>query len=166
LPRFDPEAMFRVLADQRVDYVIIGGLAATLHGSPLRTGDADVCPSRDPENLSRLAAALQAMSARIRTESVADGLPFACDAAFFRTVELANLVTRFGDLDVAFIPSGTQGDADLQRNAVEYDLGGLRVRVAALADVIRSKESANRPRDQAALPTLRALLARTTPPKS
>src|SRR6266404_7598725 len=105
--------MFRVLADQGVEYVIIGGLAATLHGSPLRTGDADVCPSRDPENLSRLAAALQAMGARIRTESVADGLPFACDAAFFRTVELANLVTRFGDLDVAFIPSGTQGYADL-----------------------------------------------------
>ncbi len=161
MPRFDPEAMFRVLADQGVEYVIIGGLAATLHGSPLRTGDADICPSRDAQNLTRLAAALRAMDARIRSADVADGLPFACDAAFFRTIELVNLVTRFGDLDVAFIPSGTQGYTDLRPNSVEYDLAGLVVPVAALADVIRSKESANRARDHAALPTLRALLART-----
>lgn len=47
LPRFDPEAMLRVLTDHQVRYVLIGGLAATLHGSPVRTGDADICPARD-----------------------------------------------------------------------------------------------------------------------
>ena len=93
-------------------------------------------------------------------------MPFACDAAFFRTVELVNLLTSFGDLDVAFTPSGTEGYAELKPNAVTYRLGGIGVAVAALADVIRSKESANRARDRAALPTLRALLARTTTTKS
>ena len=152
--------MLRILADHSVQYVLIGGLAATLHGSPLRTGDADICPSRLSENLTRLAAALRTMDAKIRSPDAAAGLPFACDASFFRNVELVNLTTKFGDLHVAFMPPGTAGYDDLKHNIVRYDLGALVVPVAALADIIRPKESANRPRDRAALPTLRASLAR------
>jgi hypothetical protein len=152
--------MLRVLADQGVQYVLIGGLAATLHGSPLRTGDADICPSRSTENLTRLAAALRVMDARIRGPDATAGLPFACDASFLRHLELINFTTKFGDLDVAFMLAGTGGYENLKHNLVEYDLGGLVAPVAALADIIRSKESADRPRDRAALPTLRALLAR------
>src|SRR5437899_2916713 len=98
--------MLRILADHAVDYVLIGGLAATLHGSPLRTGNVDICPARERENLGRLAAALRAMDAKIRSPDAPEGLPFACDAAFFRNLELVNLMTRFGDLVVAFVPSG------------------------------------------------------------
>src|SRR5438445_2205282 len=132
--------MFRALTERGVEYVLIGGLAATLHGSPLRTGDADICPARDQENLDRLAAALRAMEAKIRSPDAPGGLQFACDAAFLRNVELVNLTTTFGDIDVAFRPAGTGGYEDLRRNAVEYDLGGLIIPVAALADIIRSKE--------------------------
>jgi hypothetical protein len=160
MPRFDPEAMLRVLADHEVQYVLIGGLAATLHGSPLRTGDADICPARDRDNLERLAEALRKMDARIRAGDAPDGLPFACDTAFFRTVELVNLTTRLGDLDVSLVPSGTTGYHDLLPGLVRYDLGGLVVPVAGLADVIRSKEAAGRAKDRVALPTLRALLER------
>lgn len=67
--------------------MLVGGLAATLHGSPVTTQDADICPERTPENLERLAAAMRELRARIRTEGVEDGLPFACDAKFF---EMAN----------------------------------------------------------------------------
>jgi hypothetical protein len=59
VPRFQPEAMLRTLERHGVHYILIGGLAATLHGSPLRTGDADICPAGDLENLERLAQALQ-----------------------------------------------------------------------------------------------------------
>ena len=55
MPRFDPEAILKVLESHGVDYVLIGGLAATLHGSPIRTGDADICPSPETPNLVRLA---------------------------------------------------------------------------------------------------------------
>ena len=91
MARFDPDAMLRVLADHGVQYALIGGLAATLHGSPLRTGDADICPSRRSENLTRLAAGLRTMDAKIRSPDAAAGLPFACDASFFHNVELVNL---------------------------------------------------------------------------
>ena len=153
--------MLRVLADHHVDYVLIGGLAATLHGSPLRTGDADICPASSPENLERLAAALRAIDARIRSADAATGLVFACDAKFLGGVELLNLATKFGDLDVCFRPAGVGGYDELRRNAVALALDDLVLPVAALTDIIRSKESADRPRDRSALPTLRALLERS-----
>jgi hypothetical protein len=67
-------------------------------------------------------------------------------------------VTRFGDLDLSFRPSGTDGFQDLSRAAADVDIRGHRVSVAALEDVIRSKEAANRPKDQRSLPVLRQLL--------
>ena len=141
--------------------MVIGGVGATLHGSPLPTRDTDICPARDAPNLDALATALREMGARIRTPDAAEGLPFSCDAAFLRQVTLLNLTTRFGDLDLSFEPSGTAGYEDLSSRAVVFDLGeGLQVRVAALEDIIRSKEAANREKDRQALPTLRLLLER------
>jgi hypothetical protein len=95
---------------------------------------------------------------------VPEGLPFDCSAAFFRNPApdaIVNLTTRAGDLALAFRPSGTQGYADLRRDAIEIEAAdGLRILVASLADVIRSKEAANREKDRIALPRLRRLLDR------
>jgi hypothetical protein len=152
------EELFACLDRHEVQYVLIGGLAAVLHGAPLPTLDADICPSPDRHNLERLAAALQEIDARLRTPDSAEGVAFPCDAGFLGTVELLNLVTRFGDLDLAFKPSGTEGFSDVSRDAVEVEVRGVRVRVASLTDLIRSKEAANRPKDQRTLPVLRQLL--------
>ena len=138
--------------------MLIGGLAAVLHGSPLLTLDADLCPARTPDNLDRLAAALDEIDARIRTTDTAEGVRFPRDARFLASVELLNLVTRVGDIDLAFIPSGTGGFEDLAPRAVTMSIHGVSVAVAALEDVIRSKEAANRPKDQRTLPMLHQLL--------
>jgi hypothetical protein len=156
---FSPESLLRAFEKHGVEYVLIGGLAAVLRGSPLRTSDMDICPKRSPENLTRLAAALREVDARIRTEGVPDGLPFARDAAFLGRVDLLNLVTKFGEVDISYRPAGTEGFDDLARGAERFDLDGAIAPVAALEDIIRSKEAANRPKDIAALPTLRTLLA-------
>jgi hypothetical protein len=158
MTRFRPEDQLAALNRHGVRYVLIGGLAATLHGSTARTADSDICPEKSPENMERLATALSELHARIRTEGVEGGLPFACDAKFFAQMPMTNLVTDAGDMDVTFEPSGTTGYDDLAQNAVVIDLGGLEVPVAALEDVIRSKEAANRPKDLATLPLLRELL--------
>jgi hypothetical protein len=158
---FRPEEIFRCLDKYSVNYVLIGGLAATLHGSALRTGDVDICPARDAANLKRLAAALKHLEARIRTPDSIEGLRFACDAQFLSRVEICNLSTVFGDFVISFQPSGTTGFKDLRQRAVEFDLGGLIVPTASLDDVIRSKEAAGRPKDLHALPELRALRQET-----
>jgi hypothetical protein len=159
VPRFQPEEILRTLERHSVRYVIIGGVGATLHGSPLPTRDTDICPAADDPNLRALASALRDLDAKIRTPDAPDGLVFSCDEAFLRQMKLLNLITRFGDLDLSFEPAGTGGYAQLSAGAVEYDLGhGLRVAVAALEDIIHSKEAANREKDRQALPTLRLLL--------
>ena len=151
---FQPAEIIAALERHGVRYVVIGGLAATLHGSPLMTTDADICPAREEENLERLARALLELRVRIRAPRVPEGLAFACDAAFLSRIEVAlNLTTRFGDLDLSILPSGTSGFEDLRPRAVMVSLMGHPVAVASIADIIRSKE--------AALPALRLLLERS-----
>jgi hypothetical protein len=152
----DPEGIFHALAARELRYVLIGGLAGTLHGSPLRTNDADICPARDTDNLRRLALALEDLDARLTAKDTSEGVRFPYEAEFLSRVSLLNLITRFGFVDVSFEPSGTEGYDDLIRHAVVYDLG-VQVTVASLDDVIRSKRAANRPKDHAAFPELEAL---------
>jgi hypothetical protein len=152
------DEIFACLNRRGVRYVLIGGLAAVLHGSPLTTADADVCPQEEPENLERLAGALEELDARIRTPDSPAGIQFPREAAFLRGLQVLNLITRCGDLDLAFRPAGTGGFADLFSRSVAMKIGSITLAVASLEDVIRSKEAANRPKDQRSLPVLRQLL--------
>ena len=162
----DLARLFEVLDRHKVAYVLIGGLAAVYHGSPFPTEDVDITPQTDRANLTRLAAALVELDARVRTESEPPGPPFSCDADSLAAVQTWNLTTAAGDLDLTFRPAGTEGYVDLGRDAARVELYGVMVRVASLADVIRSKQAANRPKDQRVLPTLRAILARRGPRRS
>jgi hypothetical protein len=158
----DLARLLDVLHRHRVVYVLIGGLAAVYHGSPFPTEDADIAPKHDRRNLERLAAALVDLDAKIRTESEPGGLPFPCDADWLASCRTVNLTTSAGDLDLTFEPAGTSGYDDLRRDATRTELYGVTVQIASLADVIRSKQAANRPKDQRVLPTLREILARRT----
>lgn len=157
---FDPAELLRALDDAGVEFVLIGGLAATLYGSPHVTTDADVVPSRGRENLRKLANALRILEAKIRVDGEPDGLPFSADADLLERSEILSLSTKFGDLDLTFVPSGTQGYDDLRRGARTIEVHGIQLQVASLSDVIRSKEAANREKDRLVLPTLRKLLER------
>lgn len=156
----DLPRLLATLSRHDVAYVLIGGLAAVYHGSPFPTEDADIAPDTDDANLDRLASALRELNARSRTAAVPEGVQFACDAQGLAGAQTWNLVTDVGDLDISFRPSGTQGYADLRRDAVSADIYEVTVAIASLADVIRSKQAANRPKDQRALPTLREIWAR------
>jgi hypothetical protein len=149
---------------------VIGGLGAVLHGSPIVTQDADICPARDRANLDRLAAALRDLNARLRVTGAPDGIAFPFEGAFLSNVQILNLTTPFGDLDLSYEPAGTRGYAELEPNASIYEIAGRKVSVASLDDIIRSKEAANREKDRATLPTLRLhsrmLRERAGPPTS
>ncbi len=156
----DLSRLLEVLDRHKVAYVLIGGLAAVYHGSPFPTEDADITPQADRANLTRLAAALEELDARIRTDAEPGGLPFKCDATSLAAVNMLDLTTSAGDLDLTFEPAGTSGYDDLRRDASPAELYGVTVQIASLADVIRSKQAANRAKDQRVLPTLREILAR------
>ena len=155
----DLERIVRTLAQHQVRFVVIGAYGALAHGSNLPTEDVDVTPDPAADNLARLSDALRALGARIRTHAVPEGLPFDHDGESLAAAGVWNLTTEYGDLDLSFVPTGTQGFAQLNPNALEVDFDGDVVRVASLEDIIRSKQAANRPKDQRALPVLRELLA-------
>jgi hypothetical protein len=111
----------------------------------------------DPEQLLATGV-LQSLRARIRTDAVPDGLPFDTSAEAMQGLLMLNLTTRFGDLDIAFRPSGTEGYPDLAGQAEDWAVGAITIRVASLADVIRSKEAAGRDKDVRALGELYGLL--------
>jgi predicted nucleotidyltransferase len=161
LAEFEPRAIVEVLQRHGVDFVMIGGLAAFLQGSPLPTTDVDITPELTDDNRTRLSAALTELDARGRAEGT-EPLPFAHDADSLARAGVWNLSTKHGDLDISFVPTGTGGYADLVRDAVEVELRGIPVKLASLADIVRSKDAASRPKDLRALPVLRELLARQT----
>jgi predicted nucleotidyltransferase len=160
---FRPERILRILNKHKVRYVVIGGLAAIIHGSDIPTTDVDITPEDTMDNLERLSRALREMNARVWTQPVPEGLPFDHDAASLADVQILNLVTDFGRFDVTRTPAGTRGYDDLHRDAVTVHIYNLDVPVASLADVVRSKEAAGREKDLRFLPQLRRLLEEGPP---
>ena len=147
--------VLEVLIRGEVEFVLIGGLAARLHGSPTVTVDVDVCPARDSANLERLAQALQDLDARLRT--IDGDVPFEVDA---KTLErTANLTpsTPFGALDVIGEPGVTEGYQQLVANAITLEIEGLPLKVSSLEDLMRMKEASGRPKDRIELEVLGAL---------
>ncbi len=154
----DPRSIFEALERHGVRYVVIGGLAATFHGSPLVTNDVDITPERTRDNLDRLSAALKDLDARIRTDAAPEGLAFDHNSESLAAADIWNLTTSAGDLDITFVPAGTGGYSDLRDGAIDLDVLGLTIPVAALADIVRSRKQPGGRRTRARLPTLRRML--------
>lgn len=157
---FDPVAILRVLESHGVRFVLIGGIAARLRGAPLLTEDLDIAPDAAADNLARLAAALAELGALLRTAAEPNGVEFPIEPELLAAADSWTLVTSHGDLDLVVAPAGTGGYPDLARSAELLTVSddGLAVPVAALGDIIRSKEAAGREKDRAALPLLRRTL--------
>ncbi len=155
-PSFNPAAIVAALNRHQVRYVIIGAFAAIAQRAPIpATRDIDITPEASAENLTRLSRALTDLGARIRTEAEPGGLPFSHDASSLAAVEAWNLICADGEFDISFRPSGfASGYAQLAVGAHRLRVGDVEVVVADLADVIRSKESAGRPKDLQVLPLL------------
>lgn len=155
----DADAIIAVLTRHGVRFIVIGGFAAIAQGSPIPTEDVDVVPATDRDNFARLSAALKELDAKVRAVELDEPLPFDHDADSLAAAQIWNLTTKYGDLDITQMPSGTQGYDDLKRDAIEIDLSGVRICIASLADIVRSKEAAGRDKDRYALPVLRELVA-------
>ena len=154
-PSFDPLGALRSLSEHGVRFVLIGGFAAALRGSPMITGDIDICYARDDANLQALAAALGALGATLR--GAPPHVPFQLDAASLKAGDHFTFSTKAGPLDCLGTPTGTKGFADIDASATGEDLDGLSVRVASIDDLIRMKQAAGRPQDLIAVEWLSAL---------
>lgn len=153
---FDPARIVQTLHDHGVAYVLVGGVAARLHGSPTLTEDLDVTPEPTDDNLGALADALVTLGARLAVDGVDGGLEVPLDARTFSS-PVMKFLTDAGEIDVVLDPVGTGGYEPLRERAVAFRVVGVGLAVASLDDIIRSKETADRPKDRAHLETLRQL---------
>ena len=150
---FAPDELIAALADEGVDFVLIGGLAVGAHGFPRATKDVDIVPAPDAENLERLASVLRRLDARNQGLGDFDPSEFPFDP--LDPAQLAEggnflLETRLGRLDVMQWVPGIPGDLafdHLARGAVATELNDRRVRVCSREDLIAMKRTAGRPQD-------------------
>jgi len=138
-----------------VEFIVLGGQAAALFGSPIPTYDIDLCYRRTEENLSHLADALRELRPTLR--GAPPDLPFRIDAQSLALGSNFTLNTDLGPLDlVGWVePLGTYDD--LLRGAEQFDLDGLKVLVIGLSDLLTIKRHLSRPKDRAMLAQLEAI---------
>jgi predicted nucleotidyltransferase len=154
-PLLHADKILRTLVDARVRFVLIGGLASQVHGSPSLTGDVDICFALDGENLRRLSDALTEMTAVRR--DLEDGVHAPIDHRALRAGDVFTLSTRYGDLDLLAHPDPQLDFESLLERSIAAEILGIEVRVASLDDMISMKRAAGRPKDRIELEILGAL---------
>ena len=145
----------RLLAENEIDFVIVGGIAITLHGSSYLTSDLDICYDRAQKNLRRIADALAPHHPRPR--GLPKELPFVWDAGTLRQGTNFTLTTDLGDIDLLGEVAGIGGYAEALAASSAVTLYGHEIRILSLDALIEAKRAAGRPKDLLVLPELEAL---------
>lgn len=146
-----------MLVRHDVEFIVVGMMAGVLHGALVTTIDLDVVHRTTPENIGRLVAALQEMSAGYRDLT---GRHLPPNPSLLAARPGHNLfATRFGSFDALVTVGQGRAYEDLLPVSSEVTVGEMRVRAITLAELIRLKQEAGRPKDLAALPVLRQTLA-------
>ena len=135
-----------------MDFVVIGGVAVVVQGSPRYTRDLDISYATSEVNLERLGGVLVGLGARLR--EVDEDLPFVADARTLRGMRMLTLSTREGDIDLLADPPGSPGYALLRDKATGIDLNGDTVLIASIDDLIAMKRATGRPQDIADVESL------------
>jgi len=143
-----------VLHDAGVDFVVIGGVAITAHGSAHITYDLDISYSRSRENIERLVKALAPYHPRLR--GAPTNLPFHLDTGTVTRGLNFTLDTDLGDIDLLGEVAGIGMYPAVLASSIALEIFGYTCRVLSLEGLIRAKRAAGRPRDLAALPELEA----------
>ena len=149
------ERIVSVFLRHQVEFIIIGGQAETLMGSPRVTYDTDLCYRRSESNLERLANALSEIKPSLRG-APAD-LPFTIDARALALGSNFTLSTPAGDLDLIGWVEPLGAYEALIKNSETYEVCGTHVRSIGLDDLIRIKQHISRPKDRDSLFQLLAI---------
>jgi hypothetical protein len=153
--RYDPIPPMLALTDANVDFVVIGGVAAQVHGSAQLTFDLDVAYVRSEKNLTQMVRVLRSLHAELR--GAPPGLPFQLDERSLKAGANFTFATDFGSVDILADPAGAPSYDSLRGDAVSQDVDGRAVRFASIDHLIAMKDAAGRPKDKIAAAELRVL---------
>lgn len=148
--------LLRLLTEHGVEFIIIGGVAAVIHGSSRLTQDLDVVYRRSPQNIARLAHALHEQAPYLR--GAPPGLPFQWSEATIRMGLNFTLQTSLGPLDLLGEVTGGGRYEDLLGHTIDVEMFSFRCRCLDLEALIRTKRAVGRPKDLEAIAELEAIL--------
>jgi hypothetical protein len=155
-PSLDIEAILRTLAAHGVEYIVVGGICAVLHGAPLATFDLDIVHSRNKGNVGRLLSALRELDAYYRAQPNKRIRP---SESHLSSAGHQLLMTRFGPLDVLGLIGDGREYPDLAPHTIELQVDELlKVRLLDLETLIQSKQETAGEKDLAVLNILRRVL--------
>jgi predicted nucleotidyltransferase len=141
----EDEKLLRLLVDNKVEFVLIGGLAMRIHGSAHITDDADICYSRTKENIQRLAKAMAPHHSYMRGAPL--GLPFRFDAPTIQAGLNFTLNTDLGEVDFLGEVSGIGDYEKVLAESQEFTVYGISVRILSLDGLLLAKKAAARTKD-------------------
>ena len=153
----DFRALIRLLTENNVDFIIVGGAAATAHGSARLTLDLDVVYGRDTENMQRLVEALRSIQPYLR--GAPPGLPFEWSVETIRRGLNFTLTTTLGALDVLGEIVGGGGYKELLPDTIEIEVAGVKCKCLDLQRLIEVKRAAGRPKDLEVIAELEQILS-------
>jgi len=156
----DFQKLIQTLAQGEVSFIVVGGAAATAHGSARLTMDLDIVYGRDNQNLARLVAALTPLKPYLRGAPA--GLPFEWSAETLKRGLNFTLITSLGALDVLGEITGGGCFEDLLPHSVVLSLHGSECLCLELEWLIRVKRAAGRPKDLEAIAELEVILEEKT----
>jgi len=151
----DFRALLDRLVSEGVEFILVGGVAATLHGSSRLTSDLDIVYRRTDENLARVIAAISPLEPYLR--GAPPGLPFRFDQHTVKRGLNFTLTTSCGPLDLLGEVTGGGTYDDLVTHSFEVTLFGLACRCIDLDTLIRIKRAAGRPKDLEVVAELEAI---------
>jgi predicted nucleotidyltransferase len=152
------ESILRGLTEEKIAFVVVGGVAAAAHGATRLTNDIDVCyDAIDRDNVDALGKLLHRWKTYPR--GVESGLPFIMDGKTLRGAPMLTLRSKEGDVDVMDRISGIGDYKAVRAHSETIEAFGVKFRVIDLPTLIKAKKAAGRPRDFEHLPELEALLA-------
>lgn len=152
----DFKALLRALLDGGVEFILVGGVAATVHGSTRLTLDVDVVYRRSRDNIDCLVLALTPYHPYLR--GAPRGLPFRWDSATVQRGLNFTLTTAVGDLDLLGEIAGGGSYENLLPHTIVIQVFGRECRCLDLPALIRVKRAAGRPKDLEAIAELEAIL--------
>jgi hypothetical protein len=156
----DLEALLRELAAAGIEYIVVGGAAAVIHGAPITTQDLDIVPRQRPEDIERLLQVLERLGARFRPVRPGRDLPPTLE--HLSGHGQLNLTTCHGPLDILLRLHDARGYAELLPHSREVSDQDLRMRVLDLDTLIEIKRATGRAKDALVVPILLALRGQNT----
>jgi hypothetical protein len=154
----DLNRLLERLSDSGIEFVVVGGFAATLHGSTMVTRDIDVCAPLDSETVHKLRAALRDIKPTHRLTS--QQLSFLESPPAGTEVRNLYLQTELGAVDILSSIKGVGDFARVREGAIEIELFGRRCLIMSLQDLIVAKEALGREKDLFVAKELRAVAAK------